>query len=223
MTLDFYGNETSWEVTETQTSTRIAAAGPYSVPRFGNIATGIAIPAVENRGTVLLLVEQGLAHPLADELERLEFDLIGDGYQVRRRNVSQDAEVTAVKRLIVDEHLADPEIDTLFLFGHIPVPYSGLMFSGHAEHRGAWPADVYYGDLDGEWTDSTVDFTRASRPANHNVPGDGKFAITLLTAWQYKPLVYCLSTILSGFPALEFICTGSLFARTSKFAFGASL
>jgi hypothetical protein len=36
-------------------------------------------------------------------------------------------------------------------------------------------ADVYYADLDGTWTDASVNNTSASSPRNHNVRGDGKF------------------------------------------------
>jgi hypothetical protein len=71
----------------------------------------------------------------------------------------------------------NPSIEAVFLFGHIPVPYSGdICPDGHEPgHKGAWPADVYYGDVDGVWTDSEVSVTGASSTRNHNVPGDGKF------------------------------------------------
>jgi hypothetical protein len=60
--------------------------------------------------------------------------------------------------------------------GHVPVPYSGnFNLDGHDYHFGAWPADVFYGDMDGVWTDSSVTQTIASDPRNWNVPGDGKF------------------------------------------------
>ena len=39
---------------------------------------------------------------------------------------------------------------------------------------------MYYGELDGVWTDSLVSNTTAARPENHNVPGDGKFDQTFL-------------------------------------------
>jgi hypothetical protein len=88
--------------------------------------------------------------------------------------------VTDVKDLIAAECQGDPTITTLFLLGNIAVPYSGDVRGAHANHRGAWPADVYYGELDAVWTDSIVNNTTASRPENHNVPGDGKFDQTFL-------------------------------------------
>ena len=51
---------------------------------------------------------------------------------------------------------------------------------GHGEHYGAWPADVYYGDVNGAWTDNSVWSTGAAWPRNHNVPGDGKFDQTTI-------------------------------------------
>jgi hypothetical protein len=55
------------------------------------------------------------------------------------------------------------------------VPYSGIIFpDGHTEHRGAWPADVYYADMDETWTDTAANVV-ALRPENNNYPGDGKW------------------------------------------------
>jgi hypothetical protein len=71
----------------------------------------------------------------------------------------------------------------LFLLGHVPVPYSGnLNPDGHPDHQGAWPADVYYGDVNGIWTDASVSSpTNAGAAARtQNVPGDGKFDQSVL-------------------------------------------
>ncbi len=66
---------------------------------------------------------------------------------------------------------------TALLFGNIPVPYSGnINPDGHDDHKGAWPTDYYYGEFDaGAWTDNLVNNDTASRVANRNIPGDGKF------------------------------------------------
>ncbi|MCC5790853.1 MAG: fibronectin type III domain-containing protein [Opitutales bacterium] len=64
----------------------------------------------------------------------------------------------------------------VILLGRIPVPYSGdINPDAHSDHKGAWPADTYYADLTGTWTDDTVNNTSANQSRNHNVPGDGKF------------------------------------------------
>ena len=71
---------------------------------------------------------------------------------------------------------AESEVEAVLLIGHVPVQYSGNMYpDGHIDHQGVWPADTYYADMDGEWTDISVNETSASRPENHNVPEDGRF------------------------------------------------
>jgi hypothetical protein len=178
--LDVFGQETSWDLTHDSTGQTLAAGGPYQTPRFGHIGAAIRYPAVEDRGAILLLVTAEMAVTVHEEIERLELDLIADGYRVVLRYVAHDATVPEVKELVVAACLADPTIETLFILGHVPVPYSGDIRGAHSDHQGAWPADLYYGELDGEWTDSIVFNTSAIRPANHNVPGDGKFDQTFL-------------------------------------------
>lgn len=180
ITLDAFGEETTWQLTEDATGDTLSAGGPYSSPRFGHIFAGIRYPGPEQWGTVLLLVDAPVADSLAAQLDRLELDMIRDGYRVCRRDVPDGTAVPAVKDLIVAECQSDPTITTLFLFGNIAVPYSGDVRGAHSNHWGAWPADVYYGEFDGPWTDSTVNNTTATRPENHNVPGDGKFDQTFL-------------------------------------------
>jgi len=178
--LDVYGEETSWTLTDDATGGTLGEGGPYESPRFGHVLAGIRAPVIEQRGTCLLLVDSDAATYVAEELGRLEVDLVCDGYSVSRVDVSPGASVDYVKDLIVARCQADPGTVTLFLIGDIPVPYSGNVWSPHFDHKGAMPADVYYGELDGEWTDETVNTTSALRPRNHNVPGDGKFDQTFL-------------------------------------------
>ena len=180
LVFDFYTNETSWTLTEESTGDLLGSGGSYAQPKFGHLRSGTYCAAVHDRGTILILAEGLIASQIEPELERLRLDLIGDGYRVRRIDVFEGAEVTAIKEVILTQCAADPTIETLLLIGHVPVPYSGDVWSGHANHRGAWPADVYYAELDGEWTDDWVNNTTASRPENHNVPGDGKFDQTFL-------------------------------------------
>jgi hypothetical protein len=143
----------------------------------GYLYAGIEAPLVEDRGKLVLLVDNTQSPSLPLEMTRLQQDLVGDGWTVLRFDVSRTAGVTTVKNLIVTNYNADPaHVRALFLFGHVPVPYSGnLNPDGHPEHLGAWPADLFYADVNGVWTDTTVSNVTASRVENHNVPGDGKF------------------------------------------------
>jgi hypothetical protein len=145
---------------------------------YGYICSGIEVPMTENRGKLVLVVDNTYAEELTTELARLEQDLAGDGWRVSRFDVERTDSVMNVKRRIKAEYEADPQgVKCVFLFGHVPVPYSGnIVPDGHRPaHQGAWPCDGYYGDMDGVWTDSTVNETSATDRRNHNVPGDGKF------------------------------------------------
>ena len=128
-------------------------------------------------GKVILVVDSSVAAPLAGELTQFAQDLTGDGWLVVRRDVSRSSSVQSVKDLIRAEYNADPaHVRSVILFGHIPVPYSGAINPDmHRGHLGAWPADVYYAELDGNWTDNSVNVTSGWYAENHNVPGDGKF------------------------------------------------
>jgi len=159
----------------------VKTTGTYS--GYGYVQAGIEVPLVDDRGTIVLIVDQTHARALAPELARLQEDLVGDGWQVRRHDVARRDSVVSVKKLILDDYNADRvRVKSVFLFGHVPVPYSGkLNPDTHPDHVGAWPADAYYGDMHGVWTDVTVDYQQtlnrdtvdAARLSN--VPGDGKF------------------------------------------------
>ena len=143
---------------------------------FGYALSGIEVPYKEKGGRVILLVDSTMAIPLAAELQTLKEDLIGEGWRVTRHDISTTRTPTNVKMLIKNDYTTFGNVKAVFIIGHIAVPYSGELYpDGHTEHNGAWPADIYYGDMLGTWTDASVNNTTASRPENKNIPGDGKF------------------------------------------------
>ena len=144
---------------------------------FGYINAGIELAMVESRGKLVLLVDNTFTTSLATQLTQFLQDLEGDGWQVIRHDVSRTAPVTSVKALVTAAYNADPSnVKAVFILGHVPVPLSGALApDGHGEHYGAWSADVYYGEMNGSWTDNSVNSATAQWPRNHNVPGDGKF------------------------------------------------
>ncbi len=148
----------------------------------GYIYVGIGVPLVESRGKVILVVDSTIAPSLVMELARLQQDLVGDGWTVLRHDVGRTDSVASVKNLIKTDYTADPSnVKAVFLFGHVPVSYSGnIAPDGHPEHVGAWPADVYYGEMNSTWTDTSVTSAMASDPRNQNIPGDGKFDQSLI-------------------------------------------
>lgn len=155
----------------------------YRVERLSNVAAygyahvAVEAPVTDSRGKVLLFTDAALVAPLAAEIARLKDDLRGEGWQVIEYVTEASSTVQEVKAKIVSAYNADPVgVKSVFLLGSIPVPYSGnTQWDGHPEHNGAWPADTYYADLNGTWTDATVNNTTPARTANHNIPGDGKF------------------------------------------------
>ncbi len=155
---------------------RVTKYPEQDFPRTGYIFVGLGAPLLDYRGKLLLIVEETHASYLGLELARLQEDLVGDGWTVVRRSVSRSDSPASVRQLIQTESLADSSIRAVFLFGRVPVPYSGnYQADDHADHKGAWAADAFYGDLNGTWTDSTVNTTTAARVSNRNIPGDGKY------------------------------------------------
>src|SRR5258708_7112359 len=58
---------------------------------YGYIYSGINIPMTENRGKLLLVVDNTFTVSLTNELARLQQDLVGDGWTVIRQDVSRSA------------------------------------------------------------------------------------------------------------------------------------
>ena len=181
----------------TDTSVAVGTAYEYQITKvtatyngYGYIQAGINAPLVEGRGKVILVVDNTYAASLAAELTRLQQDLAGDGWTVLRHDVGRASSVASVKSLIQADYNADPaNVKAVFLFGHVPVPYSGLLNpDGHLDHYGAWPADAFYGTMTGSWSDNSVNYVQTvnTDPADAarltNVPGDGKYDQTTIPA-----------------------------------------
>jgi hypothetical protein len=152
----------------------------------GYLQGGINVIASHDRGGIILVVDSTYASYLSNELDRLRNDLTAEGWVVKRIDVARSDIPSSVKDTISSVYWSHPEFYTsLLLFGHVPVPYSGFLNpDGHPDHYGAWPADMYYGEFDGDWTDemdesASVD-TNTIRKANLNMAGDGKFDQTSL-------------------------------------------
>ncbi len=143
----------------------------------GYINTGIEVELPGYRGKMVLLVDNTMVGPLSSELTQLEKDLRADGWVVLRNNVGRTASVSSIRNIVKDHYNSDPSnVKAVYIIGHVPVPYSGnIAPDGHGEHVGAWPCDGYYGEMNGNWTDNSVNNNGAQREANRNVPGDGKF------------------------------------------------
>jgi hypothetical protein len=172
---------------EKTTSLTDPFGGGAQLKGYSYISAAVEKPAVHTRGIFWVLASKNIMDSLPGEVEMLTTDLVGDGWEVYVEVINPTAKVQDVKALI-DAKYNSVGCDALLLLGHIPVPYSGLYCQdpsfrfppdGHASndptpHCGAWAADVYYGVIDGAWTD-TDSTTLAFRPENDNLIGDGKF------------------------------------------------
>jgi hypothetical protein len=140
----------------------------------GYLYSGIEVPAVENRGNVLVLVDSTFSTHLVSELKQFDCDLIGDGWQVIRKSFLPTVKDTLIKNFIKQQYTMG--LRAVILIGNLPVPYSGNFApDGHAERVGAQPCDAYYADVDGAWSDNTVQTTNSGIIYTPNLPGDGKW------------------------------------------------
>lgn len=179
------GLDTMW----TDTNVVIGKVYEYNIQRVGTyngntyILSGIDVPVIHNRGNVLVLIEKDLATAVAAEFDAYLKDIAADGWKVYALQVSKTDSVQFVKREIKRFHKFSGGLKSLFIIGHVPVPYSGNFGAdpyytvppdGHPDHVGCWPTDTYYAiDFD-EWADGESN-TVGSRAENKNLPGDSKF------------------------------------------------
>jgi hypothetical protein len=130
---------------------QITKAASLGYKGYGYIYAGINAPMIEARGKLILVVASNIAGSLAAELERLQNDLIGDGWQVIRHDVSVSDTPDNVRNFIMADFYADPaNVNTVFLFGHVPILQSGnLDYDSHGAR--AMPADGFYADMNNDW------------------------------------------------------------------------
>lgn len=147
--------------------------------KYGYLASGINVRANSNHGIAIVVVEDSfVTNPTFENaLQQLALDLELDGWFPKLIYVHRTDLVTDVKTKIINVYNEDPiHSKLLLLLGNVPVPYSGnLNPDGHPDHEGAWPTDNYYADIDGDWTDASINNAVAGDPRNRNIPGDGKF------------------------------------------------
>lgn len=167
-----------------QTGTDSATGNPIFSVFWGTgyITSGVKAPPAP-RERMLVLVDTTMVAPLSQQLTALRADLEQEGWSVTQRGVERvtkydSGAVVRVRNLIKSEWaIGEGDLGGVFIIGHIPIPYSGRIApDGHVpDHLGAWPADGIYGDIDANYSDFIIDSPNTQRPANNNVPGDGKY------------------------------------------------
>lgn len=163
----------------------------YQIIRRGSSPTasyhgyaGADFAPAHPKGGLVVVADSTYALPLATELQTLAQDLYRDGWRVHWLWATRTQSPASIRAQIQDLRTQYPDLRGVYLVGHVPVPYSGNMApDGHSpDHQGAWPADVFYGELDADWNDIAVNNAAAARPENQNIPGDGKYDPNTLQA-----------------------------------------
>lgn len=174
------GTTTTW----TDNNVQVGEAYEYRVLKSGGttangyIYAGIELPEIFYRGKILLVYDTISTNAITFEITRWIKDAEGDGWDVIQIPVNQNDPVSDIKNKILNQYNSNPQhVKSIFVFGRVPIPYSGnIAPDGHTpDHLGAWPADGYYAELNGTWTDVSVNNSGASQMRNQNIPGDGKF------------------------------------------------
>lgn len=133
-------------------------------------------------GYIWLAVDNSFTTPFKTELEQLRQDLIGDGWRVRQHDIVSTTNDTTLKNWVISEfNKPGAVVKSLLIIGHFAIPYSGNFApDGHTERIGAQPADIFYADIDGAWTDSTVTTNNNGFIYTPNEPNDGNWDQSIL-------------------------------------------
>ena len=174
------------------------------------LVAGRQVIPIESRGKAILLVDSSVAADLAGDLNTFANDLIGDGWTVARHDVPRHTNywgndpfhllnatnlyyrtnLLKNRQIISNEWSLNPTgTNVVILLGHVTVPYSGSAAEdGHTapwgSHLGAWPADVWYGDVDGDWGDTNSN--PSLDPFLRNLAGDFKWDRNLASGLTFE-------------------------------------
>jgi hypothetical protein len=183
-------------------------------PEYATALAGIELPPRGAPGHLLLVIDRSLTNSELFEagVGVLTRDVWAEGWVVHRYDAPRHDDVVwannvpgiaEVKSWVTSQYnaLAGGNI-TILLLGHVPIPYSGMLSPDNHAHR-PLPADGYYADVDGLWTDMG---SWSGPPPN--LPGDGIFDQELVPADA------------AGVAALEMAVSRVDFANMPAFANG---
>ena len=141
---------------------------------YGYICSAVEFQGFEFKGKMLCLVDESLVDNIPEAINQYRLDMALNGWRTELFPISTSTNHFEIKE-IIQNNLEDLGHDMILILGDVAVPYSGNVNpDGIPQHKGAWPCDGYYGELDGIWTDGVV-FTILNDERNHNIPTDGKF------------------------------------------------
>jgi hypothetical protein len=141
----------------------------------------------EDWKTLLILVDNTLAFSISSKLEMYRREIEKQGWRAIYKYVPRVESFNAKavlnnKEMIKAVYKQTPNLKAILILGRVAIPYSGNTApDGHGDdnplpHKGAYPADVFYGDLDTrDWTDNKVSNDKSAFPRQHNYINDGKW------------------------------------------------
>lgn len=161
----------------------VAKAG--SPAGYGFINCGIEMEPPIEKGRMIALIDSNIYDSIKQEVTEWITDAEREGWLVSKVFAKRTETSEDVKTKLVNLYQTDiSSFKLIFIIGHVAVPYAGNFKptppDGHTEHVVSWPADVFYADMDGIWTDLYVDDTSGAQLRHRNVPGDGKWDQTVL-------------------------------------------
>lgn len=163
-------------VTETIYEYKIVGKRSSGYDAYGYIAVGIKLAENTSKGTVIVIVDSTLIDTLSPELTTYQMDLNGDGYNVviKPFDTSKTAEI--LKDTITSLYYRYSDLQSIFLVGALPYAYTGSMApDGHFDHKGAWPSDMIYADVNSTYTDAVVNYTNTTDSRLSNSTSDTKY------------------------------------------------
>ena len=103
------------------------------------IFAGIELNHVEEKGTVLIIMDEDLHALIENVYDEYEQSLIGDGWSVQLLLVNVNEKDFEIKAKIKDIYTQTQDLRSLFIMGKVAIPFSGIVGApdGHGYHTGA--------------------------------------------------------------------------------------
>ncbi len=148
------------------------------ISTYNYVSVGFDLP-IKERTSVLLLIADNTDLP--DNYKTYRDLLLSGHLNIYEQTMPASLEFDKEKNIEIKQTIQsfvakDSTIRYVLLIGNVPIPYSGNFSpDGHNDHIGAYPADIWFAEMDGDWSDEIIDADSASASRQHNFPGDGKF------------------------------------------------
>lgn len=179
-------SSTSW----TDTSVTVGTYYEYQVDMTtssgnakGYIASGINVPLEENKGKIILVVDNTFQTSLASKIQTLVDDLTADRWTVLPvQYVSRSAAPASVRSTIKSLYDSNANVKAVYLLGHVPVPTMMGNPDGHGSRL--MSTNNYYAEMNSTWTSvadgcSGANWAPIQSTANLDVPAtNARFCVS---------------------------------------------